>query len=109
LICDGCLREVAPDVNRARRAWLEAGTVDHVWHGVGCSASRGTSYHGWTGIYELLMPSAALREIALHEGGARRLHEQAVADGISTLREDGVRQVLAGRTTAPEVLRVTRA
>jgi general secretion pathway protein E len=50
----------------------------------------------------------ALREEVLRKRGAGDLRAIAVAAGMRTLREDGLRLVMAGRTTPEEVLRVTR-
>jgi general secretion pathway protein E len=51
----------------------------------------------------------ALRKEVLERRGSGDLRALAVAAGMRTLREDGLRLVLAGRTTPEEVLRVTRA
>jgi general secretion pathway protein E len=108
-ICTGCRHEVAADPAKLAALGIEPSSVRVVWEGAGCAACRETGYRGRTGIYELLLPSPALRELALQERGARELHQQAVTEGMRTLRQDGVRQVLAGCTTIDEVLRVTRA
>jgi type II secretory ATPase GspE/PulE/Tfp pilus assembly ATPase PilB-like protein len=50
-----------------------------------------------------------LREVLLRRRGAGELRALAVAAGMRTLRDDGLRLVIAGRTTPEEVLRVTRA
>lgn len=79
------------------------------WRGRGCDRCHGTGYRGRTGIYELLVADDALRAELMRRGGAGELRRIAVVGGMSTLYEDGIRQVRSGLTTLEEVLRVTRA
>jgi type II secretion system protein E len=77
--------------------------------GRGCAHCRGTGYRGRTGIYELLVLDDAIRELLQRERSGRELAALANQAGMRTLREDGVRQIVAGVTTPEEVMRVTRA
>ena len=79
------------------------------WRGRGCEQCHHTGYRGRTGIYELLVMDETLRAELMRRGSAGDLRRTAVASGMSTLYEDGLRQVRAGVTTLEEVLRVTRA
>ena len=79
------------------------------WRGRGCARCYGTGYRGRTGIYELLVADEPLRAELMRRGGAGELRRIAIAGGMQTLYEDGLRQVRAGVTTVEEVLRVTRA
>jgi general secretion pathway protein E len=79
------------------------------WRGHGCARCYGTGYRGRTGIYELLVADDGLRAELLRRGGAGELRRIAVDGGMTTLYDDGLRQVRAGLTTLEEVLRVTRA
>ena len=76
------------------------------WVGDGCTACRGTGYRGRTGIYELLHMDENLRRAVHEDASAGHLQDLAVARGMRLLREDGLRQIAAGVTTAAEVLRV---
>ena len=68
----------------------------------------GDGYRGRSGIYELISIDDELRTM-IHDGaGEHELEKYARTRSVS-IREDGIRQVLAGRTTLEEVLRVTRA
>jgi type II secretory ATPase GspE/PulE/Tfp pilus assembly ATPase PilB-like protein len=99
--CDACKRETRPN-----RALLDALGVPEaelagVSSGAGCDACR-------VGIYELLAVNDAIRGELLQRRGAGELRRLAVAGGMRTLRDDGVRLVQAGLTTPEEVLRTTR-
>jgi type II secretion system protein E len=108
--CTSCKRAV-PATKEALRELGPAAAeqVKQVWRGSGCSECRGTGYLGRLGIFELLVMNDSLREELLRRRGAAELRALAVAAGMRTLREDGIRLVAAGRTTPEEVLRVTRA
>jgi type II secretory ATPase GspE/PulE/Tfp pilus assembly ATPase PilB-like protein len=70
---------------------------------VGCDACGGSGYRGRAGIHELMMVSRELREQIQTGQRAAQLQHQALADGMRTLRQDGIEKVLAGITTLAEV------
>ncbi|MBI3332490.1 MAG: type II/IV secretion system protein, partial [Candidatus Omnitrophica bacterium] len=75
----------------------------------GCAECKETGYRGRTGTYELMETSDVIRDLLLKKSSSRALKEQAVAQGMMTLRRAGVIKVLAGVTTVEEVLRVTES
>ncbi|HEX2862611.1 MAG TPA: GspE/PulE family protein [Lacunisphaera sp.] len=75
--------------------------------GAGCPACQGTGYRGRVGIFELFSVSEGIRGMIYDNVTAARLRAQARAEGMRTMREDGVRKVLAGFTTIEEVVSVT--
>jgi type II secretory ATPase GspE/PulE/Tfp pilus assembly ATPase PilB-like protein len=101
-ICSGCRRKVDP----LARGAGERGMVEDAWIGVGCDKCRGTGYRGRTGIYEILLLNQNLRDEIVLRHGAGELRRQAIAHGMHTLADDGMRLVRAGVTTLEEVLRV---
>jgi len=79
-----------------------------VWHGVGCEECRQLGYQGRQGIYEILILNEALRPLILNRSAASTIAQEAMKNGMRTLRTDGWNKVKAGRTTIEEVLRVTQ-
>ena len=79
-----------------------------VARGVGCDACQGSGYSGRTGVYELLVLDEAMRDAITSGGTASSIREAAHKNGMTSLRDDGVRLVREGVTTPDEVLRVTR-
>ena len=75
---------------------------------VGCDKCSHTGYIGRTGIYELMQVDEQMR-LLVHNGAndtdIRRIAERA---GMTLMRADGLRWVLAGVTSHEEVVRVTR-
>jgi type II secretory ATPase GspE/PulE/Tfp pilus assembly ATPase PilB-like protein len=104
-----CKVRVPVEQSALRALGGAAAQMTDISQGAGCPACRGTGYRGRLGIFELLLMSDALREELLRRRGAAALRALAVAAGMRTLRDDGVRLVMAGRTTPEQVLRVTRA
>ena len=77
------------------------------YRAVGCPACAETGYTGRVGIFELLVVDEAIRREILNNSDANKLTRVAVARGMISLRDDGVRQVLAGRTSMEEILAAT--
>jgi type II secretory ATPase GspE/PulE/Tfp pilus assembly ATPase PilB-like protein len=109
VICANCKTETRPDKAAARRLDVEALGLTRVWKGAGCPECRGTGYRGRTGVYELLVMDNELRLEIQRRRGSEELRAMAVAKGMRTLLDDGVRAAREGVTTLDEVLRVARA
>ena len=75
--------------------------------GTGCPGCAGTGYRGRVGLFELLAVDDELRPLIYEPMTGARMREVARRRGMRTLREDGVRKVLAGLTTIEEVAAVT--
>jgi general secretion pathway protein E len=74
----------------------------------GCKSCRQLGYQGRQGIYELLVTSNRIRQLAHDRLGTWQIKNAAVEEGMRTLRQDGWRKVIVGETTVDEVLRVTK-
>ncbi len=76
-------------------------------HG-GCRQCRNVGYSGRLGVYELMVTSDEVRQLAHDRASSWKVKDAAVRNGMHTLRMDGWKKVLAGATTVDEVLRVTK-
>jgi general secretion pathway protein E len=74
---------------------------------VGCQACAETGYSGRIGIYELLVIDDAVRREIGSNADGKKIMNVALSRGMISLRVDGVRQVMAGRTSIDEVLAAT--
>jgi general secretion pathway protein E len=74
----------------------------------GCPACRGSGFQGRTTIVELLVVSDTIRALILARAEALEIQRAAIAEGMRTMYEDGLRKVFSGLTTLDEVIRVTR-
>jgi general secretion pathway protein E len=73
----------------------------------GCVSCLNAGYKGRTAIYELLMIDDHIRQLAIKNADAGTIKKAAIETGMRTLREDGAQKVLAGMTSAAEVLMIT--
>jgi len=78
-----------------------------LYRGRGCPACRETGYRDRVGIFEILRVSDPIRELIQSRANASQIRTAAVAEGMTLLREDGLKKATAGTTTVEEVLRVT--
>ncbi|PYP02451.1 MAG: type II secretion system protein GspE, partial [Gemmatimonadetes bacterium] len=79
------------------------------YKGAGCDTCSGSGYKGRQGLYEVMAMTSAARRMVLKGGSTEELREQAVKDGMLTLRMDGMLKVKRGITTLEEVVKETAA
>ena len=80
-----------------------------IQRGKGCERCGQTGYRGRVGLYELLMMSDAIRHHIASGADANIIRDEAIIEGMKTLREDAIEKLKAGLTTPEEIVRVTRA
>jgi general secretion pathway protein E len=103
-LCPSCRQPAEP--SQAERAELGLGpqTRATLYRPAGCRSCGGSGYHGRTGIYELLPISAGLRKLVGRP--TEEIEQEAIRNGMVSLRQDGFRLALAGITSLGEVRRV---
>ena len=105
-VCRRCARPgnaAGPDQARSHFA---AATAEGA---AGCPACGGSGYAGRLGIFEFLAVNPALQQLIYERAGGAALRAQARAQGMVTLRDDGLRKARAGLTSMDEVLAATVA
>jgi type IV pilus assembly protein PilB len=107
--CPHCRRVYTPSTRELHALNLPAVRLEKAtfMHGAGCVSCHGTGYHGRIGIFEIFLVNDEIRALISSQASANRLRQQARKDGLRTMREDGIRKVLAGHTTIAEVISVT--
>jgi general secretion pathway protein E/type IV pilus assembly protein PilB len=75
--------------------------------GEGCSKCSGTGFRGRVGIFEMFNVNEELQQMIYENASLVALRDKAREMGMRTMREDGVRKVIAGVTTPGEVLHAT--
>jgi len=112
VVCKQCRQRYEPSDTELRSIGVDPGRVRDTafWRAEGCAACDHSGYRGRLGIYELLQMDTTLREMTFRGEPMVRLRDYAwQSGGMSTLLQDGVRKVLQGHTTIPELLRVVAA
>ncbi len=108
-ICPKCKKQI--DV--PPKALMELGFSEEdaktvkVFKGQGCDYCNNTGYKGRVALYEVMPVSETLRTMILHEASVAELREQAIKEGMSTLRMSGLKKIKEGVTTIEEVMNVT--
>jgi type II secretory ATPase GspE/PulE/Tfp pilus assembly ATPase PilB-like protein len=85
-----------------RQTYGEGGQL-RTWHAVGCEKCAKTGFRGRLGIHELLTVNAEMRHLIQVRARPEDLLKQALADGMRTLRQDGIEKVLLGHTGLSEI------
>ncbi len=75
----------------------------------GCRECRDVGYRGRMGVYELLVTTENIREMAHERATTWEIKKAAVEEGMVTLRDDGWQHVINGDTTIDEVTRITKS
>jgi general secretion pathway protein E/type IV pilus assembly protein PilB len=109
MICPACKEEHKPTVTELRLLGQTAEQVEHIkfYSGRGCAKCALTGYTGRRGIFEILEVNEEIQRMIFDKVASAELRERAREFGMRTLREDGMRKVIAGITTLDEVVRVT--
>ena len=74
-------------------------------YGTGCASCAYTGYLGRTGIFEILAVTDRVRALVTNRANSSEIREQALAEGMKSMMNDGMRKVQMGITTPSEVLR----
>lgn len=106
-ICEKCKEQHKIDEETARKLQVPNGGKNMAYRGKGCKACQNTGYRGRVGLIETLTLSPGIRNLILEKAEEHKIKEAARREGMRTLRESGVRKVLAGITTIEEIIRVT--
>ncbi len=77
-----------------------------LYRAVGCSRCSGTGYKGRLGLFEIMPVTEAIENLIVERRSADEIGRVARAEGMMTLRDDGLRRVLQGLTTMEEIARV---
>ena len=104
-ICTNCRVTVAPSVaERDIYAKEMSQELTTVYKGTGCHLCANTGYHGRIGVFELLVVTEEIKKKLISNTSIGELREQAINEGIYTMKRDGMLKVKEGITTFEEVM-----
>ena len=108
-ICPHCIQQYEIGAREVQKLGFPVAGSENLqlYRGKGCKLCRGTGYSGRLGIFEIFPMSEKLKKLVAGRATDSELRRVAVREGMTTLREDAWRKVLAGKTTVEEALRVT--
>jgi type IV pilus assembly protein PilB len=108
-LCNNCKQPGELTETELRALGIEPGQLvdSQVMRPVGCEECRQIGYKGRTGIFENFVIDDEVRHMINKRSSSFVLRQRARELGMRTLREDGVRKVLAGLTSAEEIISIT--
>ena len=106
-ICTNCREEFVPEPEMLERVGLKETEGTVFYHGVGCDRCKGRGYVGRAAIIEALPVTETIRRLIIKRASAAVIKNQAVSEGMKTLRMVGIDKALEGITTLEEIWRVT--
>ena len=107
LLCEECKEAYIPDEAICHDLGINTSNPPTLYHHRGCALCNHSGYVGRNGIYEFVEIDDVSRNM-IHDGVSEQDVEKYVHQRVPTIRQDGMRLVLAGRTSLEEVFRVTR-
>jgi general secretion pathway protein E/type IV pilus assembly protein PilB len=109
-VCQKCKEPHTPTAYEMQVLKLDPRELEKttIYRGRGCPECGKTGYRGRTGIYEIFELNEEVRQLIYEHVSSNVLRARGREMGMRTLREDGVRKIMAGITTAEEVISITQ-
>ncbi len=108
-LCKKCRQPYTPTpevLAAARFPWRDGEELPTLHQAVGCSHCSRTGYRGRLALHEIMPVTAEIERLAAERSSADEVQQVASAQGMISLRNDGMLKVLNGDTSLEEVLRV---
>ena len=108
VICLQCKDSYTPEPDSLERIFLGALPDDDVilYRGIGCSYCNNKGYRGRMAIHEIMPITSKIREAINRKASSDEISDIAIQQGMTTMRQDGIKKALAGLTDIGEVMRV---
>lgn len=106
-ICPNCKEEFMPEAEIFQKLGIEMMEGVPFYKGHGCDRCKRRGYLGRAAILEVLPISESIRRLIIKRASAAVVKNQAMSEGMKTLRLVGIDKAREGVTTLEEVLRVT--
>ena len=106
-ICPNCREELTPDAEILEKLGLADAGGTTFYRGVGCDRCKRRGYLGRAAVIEVLPVTESIRRLIIKRASAAVIKNQAIAEGMKTLRMVGIDKAREGVTTLEEVYRVT--
>jgi type IV pilus assembly protein PilB len=110
VICSKCKQPYTPSDAVLEQSGItpEMAKAATFMRGRGCGNCQKQGYRGRLGIYELMMMTAKVRELAFQGASTQEIRKVAISQGMKTLYRDAIAKAMKGLTTLEEVARVAK-
>jgi type II secretory ATPase GspE/PulE/Tfp pilus assembly ATPase PilB-like protein len=107
-LCTHCKTAYAPTAQQLEELALEFGWRSPpqgitLYRAKGCARCDGTGYRGRMGLYELLVADSAVKRLVQTRAPVAEIAAAAAANGMRTLKQDGIDKVIRGLTDLPQI------
>lgn len=106
-LCLKCKNKIEIHSEAMRELGIPAEQPFDIFEPVGCPSCSGTGYSGRIALYEVMPVSEEIRQMILDRSSIAEIKEQAIGEGMMTLRVDGIKKLKDGITSLAEVLKET--
>ena len=108
-ICPKCKESTVPEGRLLNSLGIRPDQISNAtfMRGTGCEHCNNTGFRGRIGVFEMFNVNEEIEQMIYEEVSLVALRERSREMGMRTMREDGIRKVLAGVTTPDEVLKTT--
>jgi type IV pilus assembly protein PilB len=109
-LCEWCKETYTPseqELHAARWPFEDLGMPEHLYKAAGCRSCANTGFRGRLAINEVMPVSEQIERLTVSHASATEIQKVALAEGLITLRDDGLSKVASGLTTVEEIVRVT--
>lgn len=106
-VCSNCKEEFTPDPEVFQKLGIEQMAGETFYRGAGCDRCNQRGYAGRAAVLEVLPVTESIRRLIIKRASATVIKNQAISEGMKTLRAAGIDKAREGITTLEEVLRVT--
>jgi len=111
-ICEHCKEPIEIDPGVLARSQLntsDTGQIPTFYHGKGCDKCGNLGYKSRMSVVEVLPITESIQQMIIKQASAHDIKNQAIQEGMKTLRMNALEKAIEGQTTLEEVLRVTAA
>lgn len=110
MLCDECKEPYTPDEHSLKSIGISPDTLagKTIYRPKGCNTCLHTGYKGRRAIFEIMIMNESIKSLCLQTSDSNIIKQEAVKNGMTTLRQDGVNKILNGMTSVEEVFRVTQ-
>lgn len=109
MLCMDCREPYKPEEEVAEKYGLydKTGKIPTIYRPVGCERCMNTGYRGRIGIIETLKVTETIKELVLGRAEVADIEKHARSEGMTSLRDNGIANVIEGATSLEDVLRTT--
>lgn len=110
-ICLNCKQDYSPTKKELDEADIDQQQIEgqKFYKGMGCNQCNNSGYRGRAGVFELMVLDEDLRTLILDRATVAQLRDQAMKNGMRSLREDALLKIYRGLTTLEELINISVA